>query len=234
MENIIDKLFTYKDEKYKEFTSKLIPNISINKIIGIRIPILRSLAKELYKNNEYQRFLSSLPNHYPEENLLHGSIISLFKDYDTCIEEIERFLPYIDNWSVSDTISPKIFNKNKDKLLNKIKEWCASSKTYTIRFGVLMLMQFYLDEDFKKEYLAIPLRIKSDEYYVNMMIAWFYATALAKQYDEAVKIIEKHELDPWVHNKTIQKAKESYRVSNEHKNYLDKLKIKGQISHGSK
>lgn len=223
MDKLREELLNLKDPMCQEFNSKLIPNIPKDKVLGIKIPELRKLAKKYKDKKEY---LDDLPHKYNEENILHGLIIAEIKDYNEFIEEMEKFLPYIDNWMVCDTISPKVVKKHKDELLNKIKVWIKSKETYTIRFGLRMLMNYYLDSDYKKEYLNLPLKIKSNEYYVNMMIAWYYATALAKQYDDTIKIIENKKLDTWVHNKTIQKAKESFRVSKEQKEYLNQLKIK--------
>jgi len=227
MNNIKEKLFELQDIKYRDFQVKLIPNISLNNVIGIRTPNLRKLAKELVKENQYKSFLEELPHKYFDENQLHAFIISEIKDYEECMTYINKFLPYIDNWATCDQMSPKAFKKNKDKLLNEIKKWLKSSKTYTIRFGIGMLMQHYLDADFKEEYLKMVSSIKSDEYYVNMMIAWYFATALAKQYEKAVIYLENNELDTWTHNKTIQKAVESYRITPAQKEYLRKLKRKG-------
>ena len=223
--NIIDELFNLKDEKYKELQAKIIPNISSNSIIGVRTPLLRDLSKKLVKD-DYSLFLNDLPHKYFDENQLHAFTISLLKDYDECILYLNKFLPYVDNWATCDQMSPKVFKKNHFKLLDQIKVWIKSSKTYTIRFGIGMLMQHYLNDDFKLEYLEMVSSIKSDEYYVNMMIAWYFATALAKQYDSTIKIIEGKKLDVWTHNKTIQKAIESYRITVEQKEYLRSLKRK--------
>ena len=219
-----EKLFRLQDKSYKEFQAKLIPNISSDSIIGVRTPDLKRLAKSMYKENNYSSFLEDLPHTYYEENQLHGFILGMVKDYNECISLVNKFLPYIDNWSTCDQTVPKSFIKNKDLLIKEIRKWIKSKKTYTIRFGVGMLMRAYLDEDFKEEYLEMVSNIKSNEYYVNMMIAWYFATALAKQYDSAIKYIENNKLDEWVHNKTIQKAVESYRISDEVKTYLKNLK----------
>ena len=218
------ELFSLQDKEYMKFLSKLTPNVSENTIIGVRIPEIRKLAKKLVKNNEYEDFLKELPHKYYDENLLHGAIISESKDFEKCIKLLDNFLPFVDNWAVCDTISPKIFKKYKKELIEKIKEWSQSDKTYTCRFGVEMLMTHFLDEDFKKEYLEVVADIHSDEYYVKMVVAWFFATALAKQWDYAVICLENNKLDVWVHNKTIQKARESLRISLEKKGYLKKLK----------
>ena len=218
------ELFSLQDKEYMKFLSKLTPNVSEDTIIGVRIPEIRKLAKKLVKNNEYEDFLKELPHKYYDENLLHGAIISESKDFEKCIKLLDNFLPFVDNWAVCDTISPKIFKKHKKELIEKIKEWSQSDKTYTCRFGVEMLMTHFLDEDFKKEYLEVVADIHSEEYYVKMVVAWFFATALAKQWDYAVIYLENNRLDVWVHNKTIQKARESLRISLEKKEYLKKLK----------
>ena len=220
------ELFSLQDKKYMKFLSKLTPNVSEDTIIGVRIPEIRKLAKKLVKNNEYEDFLKELPHKYYDENLLHGAIISENKDFENCIELLNSFLPFVDNWAVCDTISPKIFKKHKKELIEKIKEWSQSDKTYTCRFGVEMLMTHFLDEDFKKEYLEMVANIHSEEYYVKMVIAWFFATALAKQWDYAVIYLENNKLDVWVHNKTIQKARESLRILEDKKGYLKGLKRK--------
>ena len=220
------ELFSRQDKEYMKFLSKLTPNVSEDTIIGVRIPEIRKLAKKLVKNNEYEDFLKELPHKYYDENLLHGAIISENKDFENCIELLNSFLPFVDNWAVCDTISPKIFKKHKKELIEKIKEWSQSDKTYTCRFGVEMLMTHFLDEDFKKEYLEMVANIHSEEYYVKMVIAWFFATALTKQWDYAVIYLENNKLDVWVHNKTIQKARESLRILEDKKGYLKRLKRK--------
>jgi len=220
------ELFSLQDKKYMKFLSKLTPNVSEDTIIGVRIPEIRKLAKKLVKNDEYEDFLKELPHKYYDENLLHGAIISENKDFENCIELLDSFLPFVDNWAVCDTISPKIFKKHKKELIEKIKEWSQSDKTYTCRFGIEMLMTHFLDEDFKKEYLEMVANIHSEEYYVKMAVAWFFATALAKQWDYAVIYLENNRLDVWVHNKTIQKARESLRILEDKKGYLKGLKRK--------
>lgn len=224
MNVIKEELFKRQDIKYRDFQAKLIPNINQNNVIGVRTPALRKLAKELVKENQYKSFLEELPHKYFDENQLHAFILSEIKDYDECINYIDKFLPYVDNWATCDQMSPKVFKKNKDILLKEIKNWLKSRKTYTIRFGIGMLMQHYLDADFKEEYLKLVSSIKSDEYYVNMMIAWYFATALAKQYEATIPYLENNKLDTWNHNKTIQKAIESYRISPKQKEYLRTLK----------
>lgn len=222
---ILDKLFELGDKNYADFHGKLIPHIPREKIIGVRVPEMRKLAKEYFKSEESKLFLSSLPHKYYDENLLHGMLISEIKDYDDCINELEKFLPYIDNWAVCDTISPKVFKNNKEKLIEKIKIWISSKETYVCRFGILMLMKHFLGDDFKPEYLETVANVKSDEYYIKMMIAWFFATALSKHWAETIIYLEKEKLDVWVHNKTIQKARESYRIIARQKEYLKSLKI---------
>jgi len=217
-------LFSMQDAEYREFQAKLIPNIKKESIIGIRTPILKKYALELVKNNDFTEFISILPHEYFEENQLHAFIVSELKDYDKVISELERFLPYVDNWATCDQLRPKIFKKHKDKLITKIRKWISSSHTYTIRFGVGMMMCHYLDDNFEEDHLKLISEIRVHDYYIDMMIAWYFATALAKQYDKAVKFIENNVLDTFIHNKTIQKARESYRVSDEHKEYLKKLK----------
>ena len=226
MDVIQKELFKLQDKKYKEFQEKLIPTRDPDTIIGVRTPELRKYAKELFKSNNYQSFLKELPHKYFDENQLHAFIISEIKDYDECINYINEFLPYVDNWATCDQMSPKVFKKNHDSLIDNIKIWLKSKETYTIRFGIGCLLQHFLDEDFKPEYLEIVSRIKSEEYYINMMRAWYFATALAKQYKLTKPYIENNKLDKWTHNKTIQKAIESYRISSEQKEYLKSLKIK--------
>lgn len=225
MLKIRDRLFELQDFNYLEFHSKLIPSVDKKTIIGVRIPILRKLAKEYIKDPESDLFLKDLPHKYYDENILHALLISEIKDYDSCIEYLEEFLPYIDNWAVCDILSPKVFKNHKEELLVKIKEWSTSKQTYACRFGIGMLMSHYLDFDYKKEYLEIPALIHLDDYYINMMIAWFFATALAKRWEDTVIYLEENKLDVWVHNKTIQKACESYRIAPEKKKYLKTLKV---------
>lgn len=223
--SVAEYLFSVQDLKYRDFNSKLIPNIEKDTVIGVRTPLLRNYAKEMIKNGEASAFLAELPHKYFEENQIHAFIISELKDYNTVISELERFLPYIDNWATCDQLVPKVFKKNTDKLVDMATEWINSDRTYTIRFGIGVFMRYFLDDKFSKEYLYLIANIRSDEYYVNMMIAWYFATALAKQYSSAVVCIEEYRLEKWVHNKTIQKACESYRVTDEHKAYLKSLKI---------
>ncbi len=223
MKRITELLFELGDAKYAAFQSKLTPTVDKELFIGVRVPVLRKFAKELNDNPIASEFLSELPHKYYDENMLHGILISEMKDYDKLIKETDRFLPYIDNWAVCDIMSPKVFKKHKVELFEKIREWTNAEHPYTVRFGIEMLMSHYLDEDFKTEYLEIPAMLRSEEYYVNMMIAWFFATALAKQWDVAISYLEQKQLDEWVHRKTIQKAKESYRITDEQKSYLKTL-----------
>lgn len=222
--NIIEELFALQDVFYADFQAKLTPNIPRERFIGVRVPEVRKLAKRVAKEPEAASFLSDLPHKYYDENILHSLLLSEMKDYDACVVVVDAFLPYIDNWAVCDILSPKIFKKHKTALLEKIKEWSASEKTYTCRFGIEMLMSHFLDEDFQPAYLEIPASIHREEYYVRMMMAWFFATALAKQWDTTITYIEDHRLDTWTHNKTIQKARESKRITPKQKAYLKKLK----------
>lgn len=222
---ITERLFELKDDKYADFSSKLTPNIDRITIIGVRVPVVRKLAKEYIKDEESKTFLKTLPHKYFDENMLHGLLISEIKDYDECIKELDRFLPFVDNWAVCDITSPKVLAKNTDKLIDKIKEWSKSNEVYTCRFGIGMLLKYYLDDNFKIEYLKLVSNIRSDEYYINMMKSWFFATALVKQWDNTIKYFEDKKLDKWVHNKAIQKAIESYRITRVQKNYLKSLKI---------
>ncbi|MDU5526655.1 MAG: DNA alkylation repair protein [Finegoldia magna] len=221
--NVINELQSLQDLKYRDFQSKLIPNVDKSTIIGVRMPDLRKLAKKI-DEKQAQIFMEDLPHTYYEENMLHSILISNMKNYDDCIDHLERFLPFVDNWAVSDCISPKTFTKNTDKLIEKIKLWAKSPHTYTVRVAICLLMKYFLDEKFKVEYLKIATRIRSEEYYVNMMVAWFFATALAKQWDDVIFVLEDNLLDEWTHNKTIQKARESFRITPEQKQYLKSLK----------
>ena len=216
------RLFELQDKKYRDFHSKIIPNIPYENIIGIRIPIIRKFAKEYAKENT-EVFLHSLPHRYYEENNLHMMLITGIKDYDRCITEVENFLPYIDNWATCDFPAPACFKNNTDRLLTHIVKWIDSDEPYTIRYGIGMLMRLYLDDNFKDEYLNIVAQVKSEEYYVNMMIAWYMATALAKQWDSTIVYIEEKRLPEWVHKKTIRKAIESYRITDTQKEYLRTL-----------
>ena len=220
MEEIQKHLFELQDMAYRDFHSRLMPGIDKETIVGIRVPVLRKYAKSIAGTELSEKFIKELPHRYYEENNLHMMLITGIKDYDRCISEIERFLPYIDNWATCDFPAPKCFENHKEDLLPVIKRWIASSETYTIRYGIGMLMRLYLDADFDPEYVRIVAEVKSDEYYVNMMIAWYMATALAKQWDVVIPYIEEHRMPDWVHRKTIQKAVESYRITDEQKRYL--------------
>lgn len=217
---VYEQLLKVKDDKYKEFQAKLVPNIDPDIILGVKTPEMRQIAKEVFNSKEKDAFLKDLPHKYYEENLVHFFIISLIKDFDECIREVETFLPYVDCWPVSDQATPRSFKKNHEKLLPYIKKWIKSKHLYTSRFGIRMLMNEFLGDEFKDEYAKLVASVKSDEYYLKMMVAWYFATALAKNYDETIKYIEKRKLDDWVLKKTIQKAVESYRVTDEHKEYL--------------
>jgi len=226
MDSIKEKLFKLQDKEYRKIQVKTITNIDPDTIIGVRTPELKKLANEMFKSGNYKSFIEDLPHKYFDENQLHAFIISKIKNYDECLNEFNKFLPYIDNWATCDQSCPNAFKKNSDKLIKEIKVWIKSKKTYTIRFGISMLMRNYLDDNYKEEYLGLVSKIRSNEYYVNMMIAWFFATALAKRYDDTIKYIENEKLDRWTHNKTIQKAIESYRITIEQKEYLRILKKK--------
>ena len=225
MKTIYEKLIKYQDLKYREFQIPLVPNINSETMLGVRTPDMRKIAKDVFASPEAADFLATLPHKYFEENLIHFFMVAMIKDFVECIVAVEKFLPYIDCWPVCDQSSPKVFKKNHDKLLPYIKKWIASDHVYTARFGMRMLMNEFLGEDFKPEYLELVASKKGEDYYLKMMIAWYFATALAKQYDATLPIIEKHKLEPWTHNKAIQKACESFRVSEEHKDYLRTLKI---------
>ena len=222
--SVYERLLEVKDEGYRDFQAKLVPNISPDTIIGVRTPDMRAVAKEVFSSKERDEFLNDLPHKYYEENLVHFFVISLIKDFDECIAATERFLSYVDCWPVSDQATPKSFKKNHEKLLPYIKKWIADEHVYTSRFGIRMLMNEFLGDDFKKEYLEIVSSKRGDDYYLKMMVAWYFATALAKKYEESVKYIEERKLDEWVHRKAIQKAIESFRVSEEHKEYLRSLR----------
>lgn len=222
--SVYEMLLEAKDDKYRDFQVKLVPNISPDTIIGVRTPDMRKIAKEVFNSPEKDEFLKELPHKYYEENLVHFFIIAMIKDFDECIEKVEEFLPYVDCWPVSDQATPKSFKKNHAKLLPYIRNWIASDHVYTARFGIRMLMNEFLDDDFKDEYLELVASKEGDDYYLKMMVAWYFATALAKKYDESVKYIEGRKLDDWIHKKAIQKAVESFRVTDEHKEHLKKYR----------
>lgn len=225
MTSVQKRLFEYEDKTYKEFNSKLIPNVSSDTQIGVRIPHIRKIAKEIKNTDESEKFLRNLPHRYFEENNLHGYLLETINDFDRAIKLTEEFLPYINNWATCDTISPKIFRKNLPALYERIKVWLNSDKTYTIRFGINMLMKFFLDESFTDGILVLVAEIESDEYYVNMARAWFFATAMAKQREKTFSIIKNRNLDKWTHNKTIQKCIESFRISDDDKKKLKELRL---------
>ena len=222
--SVYERLSKFKDNEYREFQSKLVPNISKDTILGVRTPDMRNIAKEVFGTKEGNDFLKKLPHKYYEENLVHFFLIAMIKDFDECIKETERFLPYIDCWPVCDQSSPKVFKKKHEELLPYIKKWIDSDHVYTARFGMRMLMNEFLDKDFKPEYLKWVCAKKGEDYYLKMMVAWYFATALAKQYDASIVYFEKRKLDEWCHKKAIQEAIEGYRVSDEHKDYLRSLK----------
>ena len=218
------KMYELQDLKYRDMQIKIIPTVEPESVIGVRTPELRAMAKELLKAGEYKDFFEDLPHKYFEENQLHAFIISGIKDLSECMEELEKFLPYVDNWATCDQMSPKIFKKHREVLCAHIKEWIRSDKTYTVRFGVGMLMEHFLDDDYDPKYPEMIAGLRSEEYYVNMMIAWYFATALAKQYESILPYIEQKRLDDWTHNKAIQKSLESRRIGDEQKLYLKSLK----------
>ena len=225
MNELQQHLFGMRDAAYAAFIAKLTPGFPPSHFIGVRVPLLRTIARSFAKEEAAsQRFLSHLPHSYYEEDMLHGMLISLVKDYDRCLDLTDRFLPYVDNWAVCDTLSPKVFAKHKAQLLENILRWSSSSHTYTCRFGLRMLMTHFLDDSFSADFLEIPAAIRSEEYYVKMMVAWFFATALAKQWEATLPYLENRQLDPWTHRKTIQKAIESYRIPPERKDFLRSLR----------
>lgn len=225
---ITDGLFALKDENYRRFHAKLIPDIPIDNIIGVRTPVLRKYAKEVAKLPEANIFLERLPHSYYEENNLHGALLSLLypKDIIAFMEQLERFLPYVDNWATCDMLSPKIFKKHLSYVYERVQKWLQSDAVYTIRFGIVTLLEFYLDDAFEPEMLQLVANVRSEEYYVNMAVAWYFSMALVKQYDATLPYIQNRVLEPWTHNKSIQKAIESRRIPQETKAYLRGLKIR--------
>lgn len=226
IEKVQAELFEMQDLTYRDFHAKLMPTIDKETIIGVRTPMLRTYAKKFGKTADAVTFLEVLPHKYYEENNLHGLLIEQIKDYPACIAAIERFLPYVNNWATCDMITLRTMKKHLDVFIQEVYSWMASDHPYIVRFGIGMLMRYYLDEQFKPEYPEKVAEIKSDEYYVNMMRAWYFATALAKQYDQILSYLNEKKLDTWTHNKTIQKAVESYRITPEQKRYLRTLRIK--------
>jgi 3-methyladenine DNA glycosylase AlkD len=228
IKKIKNELLSMQDKTYKDFHSKLMPTINSNSIIGVRVPILRDYAKKLFKENSIESlnsFLKNLPHEFYEENNIHAFIIEKINNFDECIFYLDEFLPYIDNWATCDMLNPKIFKTNYEKLLEKIYQWINSDSVYTVRFGIGMLMRYFLDEKFETKYLDLVSSINSEEYYINMMRAWFFATALAKQYDQTLPYIKNYSLDKWTHNKTIQKANESFRITKDQKEELKKFRL---------
>lgn len=226
IEEIRETLFSGQDIPYRDFQSSLIPNVPADRFIGVRTPVLRKYASELAKREDAGTFLNDLPHRYFDEDQLHAFIISGEKDFDRCMALTEAFLPYVDNWATCDQMSPKVFKKHHEELLSAVRRWIVSDHVYTVRFAIGMLMEHFLEEDFDPEYPEIVASVRSEEYYVRMMAAWYFATALAKQYDAVLPFLEEHRLDPWTHNKAIQKAVESRRISQERKEQLRKIKGK--------
>ena len=227
-DEIVTELFRMRDKDYALLQAKIIPTVTAGRIIGVRTPALRTFAKRLYKEGDTDGFLSCLPHQYFDEDQLHAFVISLEKDFDSCMAKVDAFLPYIDNWATCDQLSPKAFKKEPGKLLPYIRAWIRSGQTYAVRFSIGMLMQHFLGEGFDIKYADLVAEVKSDEYYINMMIAWFFATALAKQYELVLPYLEEKRLSYWVHNKTIQKSVESYRITEEQKEYLKTLKVRAK------
>lgn len=222
--NVLEELFCLRDAQYAAFTARLTPTVAAENIIGVRVPQLRKMAKAFAKKEGAETFLKALPHKYYEENLLHALLINLQKDYDSSLAQLAAFLPYVDNWAVCDTLSPLSFKKRPALLLADIEKWIGSKECYTCRFGIRMLMNYYLDSAFELSYHDLVAGVKSEEYYVRMMVAWYFATALAKQWDLTLPYLTKGILDPWVRRKTIQKACESFRLSAEQKRLLRELK----------
>ena len=234
-EEIRKKLFELQDTAYRDFQAKLIPTVAADSVIGVRTPAMRALAKSLVKDaacdegsaSAIKAFLTDLPHKYYDENQLHAFILSEEKDFDICISEVEKFLPYVDNWATCDTLLPKVFKKTKNHqaLLEAVNRWIKSSHTYTVRYAIGSLMRYFLDDEFKPEYLEKVAEVRSEEYYIRMMVAWYFATALAKQRDATIPFIKEKRLEGWTHNKAIQKAIESYRITPEQKDLLRGMKI---------
>ncbi len=223
--DLYKKFYSLQDMKYRDMQIKIIPSIAPESVIGVRTPELKAMTKDILKAGDYNDFMKELPHKYFEENQLQAFIISGIRDMNECVEELKKFLPYVDNWATCDQMSPKIFKKHRKELLAYIKEWIRSDEPYTIRFGVKMLMEHFLDDDFDPQYPGMVAGIRSEEYYINMMVAWYFATALAKQYESVLPFIEQRRLDDWTHNKAIQKSVESRRITEEQKIYLRSLKV---------
>lgn len=223
---ILQRLFALQDLSYQSFQGKLVPTIAPETIIGVRVPELRRFAREIRKTQEASAFLRQLPHRYYDENILHGLLISQPMPYGEVLAHLDAFLPYVDNWAVCDLISPQAFQKHPPDLPERLRAWMTAEHPYTVRFAVGALMGFYLDDAFRPEYAGWVSELQSGEYYINMMIAWYFATALAKRYEEILPYLEERRLSDWVHNKTIQKAVESYRIAPEQKAYLRTLRIK--------
>ena len=221
---ILKSLYALQDTVYRDFNSKLIPNVSLDNFIGVRTPVLRKMAKDMLKSGVYKDFILSLPHQYFEENQLHAFILSNLKDYDITVKEVDKFLPYVDNWATCDQMSPCAFRKNQDALLKYVVKWIKSKNAFAVRFGVLCLMRYFLDDNFDARYINMVANIKSKEYYVNMMRSWYFATAVAKQFDTVLPYFQKGKIDEWTRLRAIQKAIESYRVSDEHKEQLRALR----------
>ncbi len=226
-QSIQKQLFALQDKEYKEFHAKLIPTIDPDRIIGIRTPVLRKFAKQFAKTPEAEQFIQKLPHYYYEENNLHAFIIETIKDYNRAVQAVDVFLPYVDNWATCDSMKPRIFAKHQSEVYEQAKQWMLAKDTYTVRFGIEVMMNYFLDDAFSPEINELVAAVSSEEYYIRMMIAWYFATALAKQYEVTLPIIQEKRLDDWIHNKTIQKAVESYRITDEQKRYLKSLKVKG-------
>lgn len=224
MTDIQKRLFSLADEKYKKFNSSLIPNVEEKFFIGVRTPDLRALAKELIKNGQADEFINELPHEYYEENNLHGFIINEEKNFDRAMELTEKFLPFVDNWGTCDSLIPKAFKREPERTLPYIKKWLKSDKIYTVRFAVGLLMRFFQDDLYERKYSDAVTGVKCGEYYIDMMVAWYFATLLAKQYESAITYLEEKRLSPFVHNKTISKACESFRIDEEKKRYIKSLK----------
>lgn len=220
------KLFALQDLEYQKFHSKLMPNVAPSLVIGVRVPTLRKLAKELKNTPQAATFLKELPHTYYEENNLHGLLICAYSDLQETLDALNQFLPYVDNWATCDLMHPKAFERHPDTLPHQIYTWIQSEHTYTVRFGLGMLLTYYLDEHFRPCYLDWAAALRSEEYYIRMMVAWYFATALAKQRDSALPYLLENKLDPWTHNKTIQKAIESYRITQVDKAFLRTLRRK--------